>query len=83
MANEQKEYFDNLEEVAKFLNLSFEELCRLRNNGGFPISPEPLDPTLVYHKATVEAWDRAGRPCRWGCLVGFDTRSGRIEPPAR
>ena len=66
----EKEYFETLEEVAAFLGMEFDELCRMRNAGTFPLAPRAKDSTPVYHRADVAKWDKAGRPYGPGWAKG-------------
>jgi hypothetical protein len=77
----ETEYFETFGAIAEFLAIPLDEFLRWRNSGRFPLLPKPRDPTPVFFKADIEAWDKAGRPCRWGCLVGLAARSERIVAP--
>jgi len=68
---ETEMYFESLDEIAKFLNMPLDELCRMRNAGTFPVAPRAKNCALVYHRADVQKWDTAGRPygSRWSLGV--------------
>ena len=58
----ETEYFETLEEVAAFLNLPLDVLCKMRNAGRFPVAPRAKDSTQVYHRIDLEKWVKGGKP---------------------
>ncbi|HLB73122.1 MAG TPA: hypothetical protein VJJ98_03805 [Sedimentisphaerales bacterium] len=66
----ETEYFETLAEVAEFLGMPLDELCRKRSVGTFPILPRAKDSTPVYFVADLDKWVKAGKPFGPGWAKG-------------